>query len=253
LARLSAPGRRTAVIAASVAGVAAFILAFAAIEKNKDSGGGAETVKVVVATKEIPEQTRITADMVTLADIEDVNRESGALRWESDAVHMVSSQNIPAGGQVTTQKLIADRPSVGLSLSIPERKRAVSVSISEVYGSGGLIVPGDFVDVVAVFKKDDLSCDCVQPVARMILQNVEVLAVAQTYVNSQGKLQEGSDEGDANGDAQPTAKSVTLAVTPEESQALAMGDDLGELHLALRPLSDDSKTTVTEMLLMPGK
>ena len=88
----------------------------------------------------------------------------------------------------------------------------------------------------------------------MILQNVEVLAVAQTYVNSQGKLQDGSDAESANGgDAQPTAKSVTLAVTPEEAQALAMGDDLGELHLALRPVDDDSKTTVTEMLLMPGK
>src|SRR5207302_9112182 len=58
---------------------------------------------------------------------------------------------------------------------IPAGLRAMSLTLTELDGAGGLIVPGQRVDVVAVFKKDTLGKD----ESMIILQDVLVLAVAQ--------------------------------------------------------------------------
>src|SRR5207302_8902723 len=58
---------------------------------------------------------------------------------------------------------------------IPAGLRAMSLTLTELDGAGGLIVPGQHIDVVAVFKKDTLGKD----ESLIMLQDVLVLAVAQ--------------------------------------------------------------------------
>src|SRR5207249_1333610 len=115
------------------------------------------------------------------------------------------------------------------------------VNVKEVVTSGGLIQPGDAVDVVAIFQRIDTNPD--DPsflvsassggpkriVAVTLLQNVQVLAVAQKIDDP---LSQPSDKNAIK--PQPDAKSVTLAVTPDDAERLFIADETAALRLSLR-------------------
>ena len=106
-----------------------------------------------------------------------------------------------------------------------------------------MILPGDLVDVIGILKADLVGVDK----AVTIFQNIEVLAVAQkaqepippaadttaTPVPS-GTLGERPSDVKAN----PSAKTVTLAVTEEQAQLLALVQSKGDLALSLRSFGD---------------
>src|SRR5437867_1713517 len=78
----------------------------------------------------------------------------------------------------TTASRLIEAPAADIKTiadMIPAGLRAMSLALTELDGAGGLIVPGQYVDVVAVFKKDTLGKDQ----SMIILQDVLVLAVAQ--------------------------------------------------------------------------
>src|SRR5690606_8673659 len=89
----------------------------------------------------------------------------------------LSSQVIPVTGRAGVSR--------ALSYTIPAGKRAFSIETSSLASAGGLVLPGDYIDILAVYEVgagDDESIAVVQT----ILQNVEVLAVAQTIVDTVG-------------------------------------------------------------------
>ena len=147
----------------------------------------------------------------------------------------------------------------GLSFVIPAGRRALAVSVTEVTGVGGLLLPGDMVDVIAVLNEGDVGTDK----AVTLLQNIEVLAVAQEAQEplppAQGTADEetASQETRALGDRpediepQPNARTVTLAVTPEETQLLALAQEKGKLVLALRPFGEEDTVPLDDQTLLP--
>ncbi len=141
--------------------------------------------------------------------------------------------------------------------------------MSEVISSGGLIVPGDRVDVIGLFEIKANNRDPL-PMATTLLQNVEVLAVAQQLVGDDQKgnssrigravgsaagLDKAAGALDSSGLArtepavQPLAKTVTLSVAPEEAQRLALGEQFGTVRLSLRPYGDTSVANISETTL----
>src|SRR5690606_11727017 len=142
--------------------------------------------------------------------------------------------------------------------------RGVSVPFSEVMGAGGLVVPGDRVDVLVateygrLFGPDQLredpetNSDAGHPTVITLLQDVLVLAVGQEFTPP---LDEGRDPSTLRGEdaaAQPTARSVTVAITPDQAQKLFMATQEGTLGLALRPFGDESQASlVPELKLEP--
>ncbi len=143
---------------------------------------------------------------------------------------------------------------------MPEGKRAVAVGVTEVIASGGHISPGDYVDVIGLFEvyaptdangnptgsgpRDTAGKDQGDKpkvyTAVTLLQNIQVLAVAQ---NDDASLQPGSEKK-SNGKPDQ-AKSVTLAVTPEQAEKLTLAENIGELRLSLRPFGDTEERKVT--------
>jgi Flp pilus assembly protein CpaB len=84
------------------------------------------------------------------------------------------------------------------------------------------------------------------------LQNVQVLAVAQEVAEA---LPEETESEDTTGgesqpvlpepaDPNPDATNVTLAVTPEQAQKLALAEEMGVLKLSLRPVGETEEPTV---------
>jgi Flp pilus assembly protein CpaB len=116
------------------------------------------------------------------------------------------------------------------------------VVTSSLIGAGGLLRPGDYVDVILTAK-----LDIGDQIGRIILQNLEVLALDQE-VEKVAPTAEGGGEARVSageGKTKPEAVTVTLAVSPVEGEVLTVADQCaknygGRLALALRPFGDDS-------------
>src|SRR5207253_6595439 len=74
---------------------------------------------------------------------------------------------------------------------VPAGKRAMSVTFTELNTAGGLVTPGDFVDVIGVFNKNTMGKDQ----SMLLLQDVLVLAVAQNTSADQLPRQGASASG----------------------------------------------------------
>jgi pilus assembly protein CpaB len=220
----------------------------------------------VVAAEDIPANTRITADMlkVGIFQPEDVDAESfGAV---SQVVNRVTSSEVVAG-QPITPALVSDTRGEGLTFTIAPGMRGMSIGVQEVVTAGGNVVPGNFVDVIAVVVlQDEPEPDVVslaagllgdQPLPPIIvaggfktltltvLQNVRVLAVDQTLPAQTTGGPNASAPSDAS--TNPRAGTVTLEVTPDQAQVLALADNVATLRLSLRPFGEESQAPVAPL------
>jgi Flp pilus assembly protein CpaB len=107
-------------------------------------------------------------------------------------------------------------------LKTPEGKRAVTVSIDSLSAVGGLLSPGDYVDVIAQLNVPSQTADK-KTVTAMIFQDLQILAI-NTNVDETGTYD----------DQQGGALRITLAVDPQQAGLLAFCNKNGTLELALR-------------------
>ncbi len=112
----------------------------------------------------------------------------------------------------------------GVAAIITPQKRAMSVKVDNVIGISGFIHPGNRVDVLATMEDRDNKSPTV---TRTVLENILVLA-AGPEVEKEGKK------------GKPTGVDVvTLEVTPEEGEKLALATTKGKIQLALRNFVDN--------------
>jgi pilus assembly protein CpaB len=126
-------------------------------------------------------------------------------------------------------KLASKEAGVGLPPVIPEGMRAVSVRVNEVVGVAGYVLPGNRVDVVATATATNQVGDTI---AKVVLANVQVLT-------SGTRMEQDQEKGKP---MQVTV--VTLLVTPEQAERLALASNEGKIQLALRnPLDQGAPVT----------
>jgi pilus assembly protein CpaB len=237
--------------------------------------------KVVTAVKDIPARTAISSSMVHLVDVPLSAKLPLAVSSLEQADGKISKQPIGQGQQLLPSQLFADTAQSGLAFNIPPGKRAMSISVNELLGSGGLIVPGDHVDVMVVVDTKDSSKASPQPsasaqpqlsweqqpnlraVAQYVLQDIQVLAVAQDLASDVANdappaatgpksRQASASASAAPYAAQPTAHTATLAVTPDQAERLALAEDQGHIRLVLRSYGDDGTINMQDGLFVGG-
>ena len=199
-----------------------------------------QTVKTVVAARALPMGTRITPDVVKVVN------------WPAKApvqngftdVNAVADRGLVAAvaenEPILEGKLAPKEAGAGLPPSIPEGMRAMSVKVNEVVGVAGFVVPGTHVDVVAIVHT---LKNYEEKVATTVVKNVQVLT-AGTKI----------DQERAAKDSKPIPSTVvTLLVTPDEAQKIALAQKDGDIMLALRnPLDtgvEDVKPIATTGLI----
>lgn len=180
----------------------------------QDVGVGAKLEEKLLATKEIP-QAYLEDRHITAREMKMVlgTRVSGGLK----ANEAILWSDLAQGG---------DQGRI-LSGLVTEGMRAVALEGHDV-DFGGLLRPGDRVDVLLTTGKDDTST------TRTILQNLLVLSVGKNIARPSDVTNSKWNRGN-----------VTLSATVEASQVLAQARQLGQLSLTLRN-SDD--LTVVEGL-----
>ena len=240
----------------------------------------AATFAVVAAVKPLAFGEKVTPEALKLVELPVGAIPAGAFRKIDDAIGDGTrvAQRAVAVNEVIVPTAIS---GTGNRLStmgvIGDSMRALTVNVTESSGVGGLVAPGDHVDVyitrlpseksridvVASPTPDPIGPAATRPVAGggvvgthqpvasvpayvrtagtdkptpitdLLVQDVRVLAIGQNINVSSEKPE--------------LVKSATLEVTPEQVAKLTLGQNVGTLALALRPLSDNDRTAVSSL------
>ena len=132
---------------------------------------------VVVVRKEIQLGEKITADHLALAPIPNGSAPEGVFRKMDQVVGRVAITPIGLRETITNMKLAPEGTGGGLPAVIPEGYRAMTVKVDDVVGVSGFIMPGSFVDVVAIIvPPSSQGGDRQEAISKIVLQSIKVLA-----------------------------------------------------------------------------
>lgn len=177
-------------------------------------------VSVVVASQDIPFGSTIEGHKLT------------TIQWPAEAVPagtysdfsilLPSEGNEPrrakrpmAQGELILGTKVSDfGEKVTIGSTLEDGHRAMAIKVSAETAVGGFVTPGDRVDIVLTRGSGmDLQ-------TLTVLQNIKIVGVDQT--------------ADELNETANVAKTVTVSVTPEEGQKLALVQKAGQLSLSLR-------------------
>lgn len=187
---------------------------------------------VVVAKVAIPLGEKITPEQLTLAPIPNGSAPEGAFRKIDEVAGRVAITPIGVREAVTEARLAPEGTGAGLSAVIPEGYRAMTVKVDDIVGVSGFVMPGSYVDVVAVIVPPSAQGVQTGPISKIVLQHIKVLA-------SGAKIDSPENQREPN-----NTKAVTLQVTPEQAEKLSLAANEGKLTLVMRSYTDqeDSQT-----------
>ncbi|HYK21688.1 MAG TPA: Flp pilus assembly protein CpaB, partial [Pyrinomonadaceae bacterium] len=177
--------------------------------------------KVAVAKVAIPLGSKIIPEQIMVVQFPKESTPDGAFDSPEKLAGRVAVINIAAREPITESRLAPEGTSAGLSAVIPEGYRAMTVKVDDAAGISGFIMPGTLVDVVVVIDPREGS-GMQDPISKIVLQNIKVLANGQN-------IDKPKDEREAN-----SVKAVTLQVTPEQAEKLALAASEGKLQLVMR-------------------
>lgn len=183
--------------------------------------------KVAVAKVAIPIGSKIIAEQIMVVQFPKESTPDGAFDSPEKLAGRVAVTNIAAREPITESRLAPEGTAAGLSAVIPEGYRAMTVKVDDAAGISGFIMPGTLVDVVVVIDPREGS-GMQDPISKIVLQNIKVLANGQN-------IDKPENEREAN-----SVKAVTLQVTPEQAEKLALAATEGRLQLVMRNQIDQS-------------
>ncbi len=187
------------------------------------------TIQVVVSAKPLALGTRLQPSDLRVVTWPAAEPVQGMFTRIDDCVNRAVLTSMVENEPLLEGKLAPKEGGAGLSATIPDGMRAVSVSVNEVIGVAGFVVPGTMVDVIVTGGTNYGN------ITRTILENVRVMAAGQKV------------EQDREGKPQ-TVPVITLLVTPEDANSLTMASTQGRIQLALRNTLDSKKVDPAPVL-----
>jgi pilus assembly protein CpaB len=127
-----------------------------------------------------------------------------------------------AGEPVLRNKVSEFGEKVTIADMIDPTKRAMAIRVNDVSGVAGFVTPGDRVDVLLTRQLDNNNM-----ITTTVLQDIVVRGTDQL--------------ADEDLDKPNVARTVTVEVTPEEAQRVALAQQAGTLSLTLRNLATTAK------------
>lgn len=237
-------GRRTVLLIVAVlvaaAGTALILVYVQGI--NQRAVAEQQMVKVLAATAVIDAGESVrdaqAAGKVDLVEVPQASAVDGALASTESIKDQVALSPIFPGEQIMAQKF--GEPGSQQTLSIPKRKMAVSVELTDPERVAGFVTPGSDVAVFVSSKpeliKQDGTTSPLPDITQLLLEKVQVIGVGQTTVLSTTKT---TATGEQTVEEIPKTI-LTLAVTQEEAEKVFHSARTGEMSFAL--LTDDSVT-----------
>lgn len=221
----------------------------------------AAMVQVMMGGKEEPVVQEEKINVLVAAKDLKIGQElkSGDLRWQpwpktslfpgavrqlddqaaKDALEGRLARDISKGEPVMKSAILGKSAGNFVAASLEPGMRAISIDVKAAGMVSGFIGPGDHVDVILTYglrvrsEEEDpnidqmLALNLEKSATETILQNVKVLAVDQSAER-------------AKEDKIKVGKTVTLAVSIQDAERLALASGMGSLSLVLRGVGDDA-------------
>ena len=194
------------------------LVSFTVYNRLRIFAGGNNNVRgvpVVVAADDIQVGAKLEAHDVHVITLPQTAVPPGAFSVVSSVLGRGAILPVSKGEFVLPSKLAPLNAGAGLPSMIPQGMRAVSVRVNDVVSVAGFVQPGTHVDVLATGSEGN------ERQTITVLENVLVLAVGKSLDRT------------ATAEAQ-TAPVITLAVSPDDAQKLALVSQEGRIQLSLR-------------------
>jgi pilus assembly protein CpaB len=216
-------------ICASVIGFLASFLVYRVVSQAA-SARSDQSESIVVATVDLGLADTVTSQHIKLVSWPKASVPPGALRTSAEAEGRVVRSSVVAGEPLIDGKLAPQLSGRGgiMPMLIPEGQRGVTIRVDEAMRESGFVLPNSRVDVLVSMPKAGTN----EKIAKVILQDVTVLASGQTVEMKDNKP--------------VTNTTVTLALTPQQVERLAVAQSEGRLMLVQRNLRD------TQFVRTPG-
>jgi pilus assembly protein CpaB len=183
-----------------------------------------DSSSIVVAGVNMGMADTVTSQHVKLVPWPSVSIPSGAIRSIADAENRVVRSSIVAGEPLLEAKLAPQLSGKGglMPMLVPEGQRGVTFKVDDATKESGFVLPNSRVDVLVSMPK---SPNSQEKISKVILQDVMVLAAGQTVELRDNKP--------------VTVTTATVALSPTQTERLALAQTEGKLTLAMRNLRDN--------------
>jgi len=197
--------------------------------------GGSKNVPAVVALKDIPASTQITADMVSVQQFSSDQAPPYAFRGKDLVVGKFAAIPIHTGSAIIDYDVVSDvsgvQPAKQAFLPIPAGMVAVQIPTGELVGVGGYIQPDDRIDVIVSYAPKGAQ----QALTKVSFTNLHVIRVGPA--------------GGAN--TRGISSTLTVIVTLKQAEDLKWALDNTNYKFVLKSVKDydvpDPDSTATSM------
>ncbi|HEY1976097.1 MAG TPA: Flp pilus assembly protein CpaB [Candidatus Baltobacteraceae bacterium] len=203
---------------------------------------------VVIASMNIPANSRIVPAMVTTEQKPTDQVEPTALSDPADAVGMLASADIPQGAVLTPLRLSRPAPQPQ-GLQVPVGQRAITIAVDPVKGIAGLLIPGDHVDVLA----SPVRGGAIAPNAYAIVRDARILAVGRNTGTPEAAPSASPGAAPAPKPSPANNTWITLAVSPPQADTIMAADLDGVVRLALRSPHEPARSLSAETIVYETK
>jgi Flp pilus assembly protein CpaB len=227
------------------------------------------TLPTVVAAKDIPLGTTVTADMVTVQDLKvDTERKTTAFTSDKLVIGQVARRKIISGAQLEAADFDTSTTGCGV-IDVPPTLRAISVQVDQVSGVGTIINSGDFVDLLVGFTGDKFPVVTLNPTdntittvpglngtsVKLLLEGMQVLCrqLPPPAAPANGQQQGGTTNtnGQTTTSLNGQQEIVILGVTPSQAEVIKFSQLDGSVSLILRSQADFQRDPATGAVIPP--
>lgn len=198
-----------------------------------------QEVRVLVTKRDLPVGTVVQP----LADLDwqampPEEAQEDYLREEGTSIDSLAGaivrRTLKSGEPVTQASLTRAGEGSFMSAVLEPGMRAVSISVTPTSGNAGFISPGDRVDLIVTHR-----------VRLAAATNPEGSVISETFIHDVRVI--AVDQMLDNPDNQAIlAKTVTVEVTPQQAEKIAVAADLGKISFALRSLATERRQIDSE-------
>lgn len=202
------------------------------------AGLSRQPIVLAAAARPIRTGETITAVMIRNAMADPARHPSAAT--PAELIGKVATRAIAAGALIPRDAVGGEEK---LAIRVPVGMRAISIDTTAEIAVAGLVRPGDRVDVQVVYPGADAisgARGAGRSRAQTLLQMVQVLAVGDAVLGT------GPSSGtkEAISSAPLPARTVTLALDPQQVSTLSLAKSTGALTLSLRNPIDSEQVAV---------
>jgi pilus assembly protein CpaB len=163
----------------------------------------------------------------------------GAYQSSDTMIGRVTARRFAPGDLLLAHDL-RDAASLGIAARLAKGQRAFSIRVAEDEIVGGFLQTGDHVDILAVIPGSVFPAKTAGDVpdrskSVLLLQNVLVLAVGENLAGTSG--------------AQTSARTISLALEPDQASRLALVQRFGKVSLTIRHPGDETLTDTAPVSL----